>query len=246
MSPTSIGLLILLGVALMAGIGFAVQDIENKKRARKLRLIQLKTAIRRADHLFGSLPPLLMTPDVRTLLVKYLEARWKAVVELEPTETHKQQQAAFQGIVAATPEAVGHPSGSMTVFRNTDEATRALAVIKELAQFVAQLQSKGEVKGSIAEKLMKEAKRSYGRIEVDIDLMTIQETEAHQRPEVIVHQYRNCFSKLEKYNTDQTLDRQLYEIRTHISQLEEEVEQHNEEKRIAAEQEKDTGKKFNF
>lgn len=246
MSPTFIGLLILLGVGVMAGIAFAAQDFENKKRAKNLRLIQLKTAIRRAEHLFSSLPPLLMTTDVRALLVKYLEVRWTTVVELEPSEQNKQQQAAFQAAAATMPEAVSHPTGSMTVFPTQDDAARALGIVKELAQFITELQSKGEVKGDVADKLMREAKRSYARIEVDMDLMNAVETEHQQGPEVVIHHYRSCFSKLDRLNIDQSLDRQLYEIRTHLSQLAEKIDQQHEDKRKAEEAEKDSGKKFNF
>lgn len=57
MSPTYIALIILFGVAIMAGIAFAVQDYENKKREKNLRLLTLKTAIRRATHLLESFPP---------------------------------------------------------------------------------------------------------------------------------------------------------------------------------------------
>ncbi|WP_286237452.1 hypothetical protein [Neptuniibacter halophilus] len=246
MSPTYIALIILLGVAVMAGIGFAVQDIENKKRERNLRLIGLKTAIRRASHLFESFPPILMTSDIRALLVKYLEVRWDAVVELDGSESNRSQQAAFKAAASSIQDAVSHPSGSMTVFPTSIEASRALGVIKEFAQFIAELKNKGEIKGDVADKLTKEARRLYARVEVDIDLMSAIETEQQRGPEVVIHHYRSCFSKLQNLNHNQSLDRQLYEIRTHLTQLAEEIDRLNEEKRVAEEQEKDSGKKFNF
>ena len=246
MSPTYIALIILLGVAVMAGIGFAVQDIENKKRERNLKLVGLKTAIRRASHLFESFPPILITSEIRALLVKYLEVRWAAVVELEATESNRQQRAAFQALAVSVPEAVSHPSGSLSVFATQNEAARALGIIKEFAQFVAEIKNKGEINADVAEALTKDAKRLYIRVEVDFDLMNAQETEATQGPEVVIHQYRNCFSKLQNLNQNQTLDRQLYEIRTHITNLAEQIDQDNEEKRIAKEKEQDSGKKFNF
>lgn len=246
MSPTHIGLLILLGVAVMAGIGFAVQDIENKKRERNLRLITLKTAIRRASHLFEAFPPILQTAEIRTLLVKYLEVRWNAVVELDNSESNRQQQAAFQTMAADIQEAIGHPAGSLTVFSTQTEAARALGVIKEFAQFVSEIKNKGEISADAADNLTRVAKQLYARVEVDSDLMNAIETEQHQGPEVVVHQYRSCFSKLQHLNQNQELDRQLYEIRTHLSNLAEQIDQANEAKRIAEEQEQDSGKKFNF
>jgi len=246
MSPTYIALIILFGVALMAGIAFVIQDIENKKRERNLRLISLKTGIRRASHLFESFPPILMSTEIRTLLCKYLEARWNAVVELDPSDSNKQQKNAFQAQASMLPDAISHPSGSMTVFSGETEAARALGIIKEFAQFIAEIKNKGEINSDTADSLTKDAKRTFARIEVDLDLMSALETEQIRGPEVVIHHYRSCFSKLQNLNHNQALDRQLYEIRTHLTTLAEKIDAEAEAKKIKQEQEHDTGKKFNF
>ncbi|MDO6592576.1 hypothetical protein [Neptuniibacter sp. 1_MG-2023] len=246
MSPTYIAVIILCGVALMACIAFVIQDIENKKRERNLRLISLKSGIRRASHLFDAFPPILMSTEIRTLLCKYLEARWTAVVELDPNESNKQQKAAFQAQAAILPEPVAHPSGSMTIFKSHTEAARAMGIIKELAQFIADIKNKGEINNEIADNLTKDAKHTYSRIEVDIELMNAMETEKSRGPEVVIHHYRSCFSKLQNLNYHQTLDRQLYEIRTHVGQLAEKIDTAAEEKAKEKAEEKDSGKKFNF
>lgn len=246
MSPTYIALIILLGVGLMAGIGFVIQDLENKKKAKSLKLIGLKTAIRRSSHLFESFPPALITTEIRTLLCKYIEARWAAVVELEPSDANKQQYSAFQAEAATLQEPVSHPAGSVTVFSSQTEAARAMGIIKEFAQFLAELGNKGEINSDLAERMTKDAKRLYLRVEIDIDLMNAIETEAAQGAEVVIHQYRSCFSKLQHLNHNQILDRQLYEIRTHLTTLAEQIDQAHEAKKLAEAQEQDSGKKFNF
>ncbi|MGB0206298.1 MAG: hypothetical protein ACPF9K_14820 [Neptuniibacter sp.] len=246
MSPTYIALIILFGVAIMAGIAFAVQDYENKKREKNLRLLTLKTAIRRATHLLESFPPILISNEIHNLLCKYISVRWDAVVELEASETNKQQQSTFQARAASVPEAMNHPAGSMSVFNNSVEANRALGVVKEFAGFVSEIANKGDIRAEQAEHLTKEAKRIYMRIEIDIDLIQAMETEETQTAEVVIHYYRSCFKKLQNLNINQALDRQLYEIRTHITQLAEQIDQHHEEKLQAEEAAKDSGKKFNF
>lgn len=246
MSPTYIALIILFGVALMAGIAFVIQDIENKKRERNLRLISLKTGIRRASHLLESYPPILMSSDIHNLLCQYLSARWTAIIELDPSEHNQQQHAKFQSEAATLPDAVAHPVGSMTVFKNQSDAVRAMAIVKEFAQFIAEIKGKGEINSDVADRLIKDAKQTYARIEVDIDLMGALETEQARGPEVVIHHYRSCFSKLQNLNHNQVLDRQLYEIRTHLNQLAESIDKAAEEKIKEDERKEDNGKKFNF
>ena len=246
MSPTYIALIILFGVAIMAGVAFVIQDLENKKRERNLRLLTLKTAIRRATHLLDSFPPILVTNEIHTLLCKYISVRLDAIVELDPSPANKNLQSEFHARASSVPEVLNHPAGSMSVFQNSVEANRALGVVKEFAGFVAEIGNKKDIRPDQAEHLTKEAKRLYLRIEIDIDLIQAKEIEETQSAEVVVHYYRSCFKKLQSLNINQALDRQLYEIRTHITQLAEQIDQHNEEKRQAEEATKNTGKKFNF
>lgn len=246
MSPTYIALIILFGVALMAGIAFAIQDFENKKREQNLRLVALKTAIRRANHLLEAFPPILITTEVHELLCKYIDIRWNAVLELEPSNENKQLQAAFKQLAADIPESSGYQTGSLTVFSNSVEASRALGVVKEFAGFIAELKNKGDINANVADRISKDTKRIYLRVEIDIDLMNAIELEENQGPEVVIHYYRSCFSKLQNLNHNQALDRQLYEIRTHITQLAEAIDRAHEEQRIAEEKAKEEGKKFNF
>eukprot|EP00764_Aduncisulcus_paluster_P009538 gnl/Carplike_NY0171/3171_a4262_287.p1 GENE.gnl/Carplike_NY0171/3171_a4262_287~~gnl/Carplike_NY0171/3171_a4262_287.p1 ORF type:complete len:247 (-),score=-5.02 gnl/Carplike_NY0171/3171_a4262_287:97-837(-) len=246
MSPTYIAVIILCGVALMSCIAFIIQDIENKKRERNLRLISLKSGIRRATHLLDAFPPILLTTEIRALLCKYLEARWNAVVELDPSDSNKQQRSALQAQAAILPEPIPHPVGSMSIFNSHTEAARAMGIIKELAQFIIDIKNKGDLNSDSADNLTKAAKRIYARVEVDLDLLNALETEKSRGPEVVIHHYRSCFSKLQNLNNHQTLDRQLYEIRTHVTQLAEKIDAAAEEKAKEKELEKDSGKKFNF
>lgn len=246
MNPTYMAVVILLSIAVMAGVALAVQDSENKKRAKQLKLMGLKSAIRKASHLLEAFPPVLLSTDARGFLCKYLEVRWSKIVELEATQENIQQQQEFIALVADIPEVVGHPEGSMTVFNNRTDAIHALGVVKEFGQFIAEIHAKSEIIDDVAERFIKEAKILYSRTEVDLDLINAIETEQNHSPDVVIHQYRSCFSKLQNLNLNQTLDWQIYEIRAHLTLLAERMEKDNEAKRIAAEQEKEVGRSFKF
>ena len=145
MSPLKIALFILLGVGLMAVLGVVIQDHENKKRERKLKLMRLHNAIRRASHLLENLPQLLITNDLRAMLKAYLVSRWDAVLEMEPNQNNRDQKSAILQHLQSLPEAVPHPEGQMTLFQNREEAGRALAIVKELGQFIADIQQQGYI-----------------------------------------------------------------------------------------------------
>ncbi|MFW1678384.1 hypothetical protein ACFVYJ_11495 [Pontibacter sp. JAM-7] len=246
MSPLKIALLILLGVGIMAALGMVIQDIEIRKRERKLKLMRLKNAIRRATHLLENLPQLLVTPGLRSMLKAYLVSRWDTVLQLEPSPANQEQKAQILNQLQSIPEATPHPDGQMTIFTSHDEASRALAIVKELGQFIADIQQQGNISKEVADQLLLQAKRSYKRLEVDIDLIQAQESESHQGPEVVIHHYRNCYGKLQHLNQDHFLDRQLFEIRNHLEQLAAAIEISQEEKQQKEQQEKTEGRKFNF
>lgn len=241
MTPTETGLLIIAVVVVMAMIAFTIQNIETQRRERRMRLLLLKDQIRRADHLLRTLPEHYITREIRDLLLNYLVQRWKLTLELERTEENQKKLHELEAVRAQPLPVVEHPQGSMTLHADRNHAERTASLLRELFQFLSDLKKQGTVRVAEADSVIYQVKEAYTRTRLDVEIMDAQETEGARGAGPALPRFRTVLAKLQSLNKTQQLDRQLYEIGTHIDELQAIVEQERlvkeaEEKRRRAEE----------
>lgn len=230
MTPTETGLLIIAVVVVMAAIAFTIQSIENERRERRMRLLVLKDQVRRADHLLRTLPEHYITREIRDLLVQYLRQRWKLTLELERTEENRQGLQEIEELGSQSLPVVEHPSGSMTLHTDRNHAERTASLLRELFQFLSELKQQGGVRASDVEEVVHQVKEAYTRTRIDVEIMDAIETELARGAAPALPRFRTAMAKLQGFNSSQQLDKQVYEISTHIDELQEIVERERKEK----------------
>ncbi len=230
MTPTETGLLIIAVVAVMAMIAFTIQNIETQRRERRMRLLMLKDQIRRADHLLRTLPEHYITPEIRDLLVHYLIQRWKLVLELENTGENQKCIQELEALRGKALPIVEHPAGSMTLHTDRNHAERTASLLRELFQFLGELKKQGAVRAADIDSTIYQVKEAYTRTRVDVEIMDAQETEQARGAGPALPRFRTVMLKLQGLNGTQQLDRQMYELGTHIDELETIVEQERQKK----------------
>jgi len=241
MSPTETGLIIVAVVVVMAMIAFSIQAVENQRRERRMRLLMLKDQIRRADHLLHTLPEHYITREIRDVFVKYLQNRWKQVMELESAPEHRQKLAEMEAFAAQPLPVVEHPPGSMTLHTDRNHAQRTAALLRELFQFLTELQNGGRLPPATTRDVMYQVKEAYTRTRIDVEIMEAMEVEQMRGAAPALPRYRTAAGKLQHLNQTQQLDRQIYELSAHMDKLQEIVERERllreaEEKRRRAEE----------
>ncbi|MBV0934924.1 hypothetical protein [Marinobacterium weihaiense] len=223
MTPTETGLVIVAVVVLMAIIAFTVQSIENQRRERRMRLLLLKDQVRRADHLLHSLPDHYITREIRDLLVRYLQQRWKLILELANSPENRQKLEDAKALGSQPLPVVEHPEGSMTLHTDRNHAERTAALLRELFQFLSELKA-GKLLSSIqAAEVVYQVKEAYTRTRIDVELMDAMEVESARGAAAALPRYRTACAKLQQLNQTQQLDRQLYELGVHLDRLQEQV-----------------------
>lgn len=232
MSPTQIGMLILGGILVMAITAYIIQSIEAQRRQRRMKLLALRDQIRRADHLLGSLPSFYVTPDIRAVLIKYMELRWRQVVELDANPTYRKEMEKLAQ-QASEPFEPGHyPAGSLTYCSDRDTGRRARALLRELAQFLIDLQKQQLFSQQTLNEMIRHIKQSYSRITIELELMDAQMTEEISGPQVALHTYRSAMTKLQSFNNAYQIDAQIFALTRKIEECErvaEELRQQTEE-----------------
>ena len=218
MGPTEIGMLIMGGIILMAVTSYVVQLIEAQRRERRMKLLMLKDQIRRADHLVHSLPAFFVTQDIRTLLLQYMEARWKQVIELDPTAEHRKQLDQIARLRGAPFDPGQYPIGCLTQSQDRETARRSRALLRELVQFLGDIQKAGMFSTAALARLTDKIKQSYTRLTIELELFDAQETEQTAGPQVALHQYRSCLLKLQGFNDSHQIDAQIFELSHKVEQ----------------------------
>lgn len=236
MGPTEIGLLIVAGVTLMAAIAYIAQSVEDARRERQLKLMNLRYEIRRANHLLTSFPQLFLTTDIQQLLIRYLQHKWEMMVELEEKPENQAQLDKVKAMHKASIDTFLHPEGSLTAFPDMGAAAQAQGLLLEFLKFLLDAEKKGDISKTIRESFEKRARQAHSRIACELEIFEALAIEGMNGGTAALPKLRNCFFKLDNINRDHSMDRQLYELRTYVDNLAAEKaaeeKQREEERRI--------------
>jgi len=220
MSPTQIGMLILGGIGVIAVTAYIIQSIETQRRQRRMKLLALKDQIRRADHLLGSLPSFYVTPDIRTVLIKYMEMKWSQVVELDANPAYRNEMEKLAQQASEPFDPGNYPSGSLTYCDDRETARRSRALLRELAQFLIELQKQQMFSQQALNGMVRHIKQSYSRLTIELELMDGQMTEEVSGPQVALHTYRSALRRLEGFNDAYQIDVQIFALTRKIEECE--------------------------
>lgn len=221
MTPTETGLLIVALVVVMAAVAFTVQTIENQRRERRMRLLILRDQIRRADHLLHTLPGHYITGEIRDLLVAYLQGRWNQVMALENNPENQKKLEETEALASQPLPVVEYPEGSMTLHRDRAHAQRTAALLRELYQFLMELKKSHVLPAVTAREVFTQVREAYTRTRIDVEIMEAMDVEQSRGAAPALPRYRTAVGKLQRLNLAQQLDRQIYELNTHIDKLQE-------------------------
>ncbi len=225
MDPTQTGLIIVAVVVVMAVIAFVIQAIENQRRERRMRLLLLKDQVRRASHLLHTMPDHYITREIRDVLVRYLQQRLKNILLLENSPDNRQKLGELNEFADQPLPVVEHPPGSLTLHTDRGHAERTAALLRELYQFLSELKTGGLLSGIQASEVIYQVQEAYTRTRIDVELMDAMEVEAGRGAAAALPRYRTAGSKLQSLNQTQQLDRQLYELGTHMDKLQAQVDE---------------------
>ena len=191
--------------------------------------------------IYEGLPETFMSPEIHDFLSRFINNRYKKLLELENTQQHLNLANAFKQRAASREITMQHPQGSMTVFASKEQVAHALGQVREIARWVGELQKSKQISSHDNNEVLLQAKDYHDRASCDMEIFEAMEMENRKGPRAAVFKYRDCLKALAKLNYSETLDRQMYEVRKHLAGLEEQVEELKEQELAemkAAEEEK--------
>ena len=236
MGQTSTVILILAIIFVLGSIAFVIQTIEERKRARKLKIMSLKGKVRNAVNIYKGIPDLFMTVELHDFLRKFINNRWQTLHTLVTTQESQRSFDAFKERCKNRVMHVQHPTGSMTIFQDDGQVYHMLGKFKELQQWLADLHRKKQIPETTYAELKWQVKDFYDRVSCDIEVLEAIETQRAHGEKAGYHKFNIALKSLNGLNQSESLDSQIFAIHNHMETLKaiyEEQEALEEERRLA-------------
>ncbi|RVU32124.1 hypothetical protein [Neptunomonas marina] len=218
MTPAETGFVIIIVVITLAGAAFVVQSLENQRQQKRSALRALRADIRYAEQIRDGFPSELMSPQLAEFLSHYLTAQWRKLLTLDNSAA--MQNAAKASVSQQPSPPTPYKAGSLTRLHDKDQALKAAAMSKELAAWLKNLANRNRQSTSTISELLKYCHYCVQQVAVDGLVFDALEYQAVKGPKPALHQFKNCLHTLERIDHRHFTDRQIYELRTYVTELE--------------------------
>lgn len=216
MATTTTGFIIIGVVIVLAGAAYLVHALETQRQQKRLLAAQIRSDIRYAEQIFAAIPALFINEALHRFLLQFIHSSLLKLSALGQAAA-KDRIEYYQQRLEQPFQAAEFPLGSLTCCQTEAEAQQASAAIKELARWLNTLNQQA-MQGHLNE-LLHHCKHCFDLLAVDGIIFKAQALEQTKGPRVALPQYDNCLNELDKMDHYLLSDRQSYELRTHIAQL---------------------------
>ncbi len=226
MTSAETGMLIVAVIGALAGTAFVIQGLENQRQQKKAITQAIRSEIRTVQELLDGLKGPFMTESLYRFLHQYMLLQWKRLLELDHSPQAQNGLQACQQAMASPPATYDYPAGSLTLCSDRAAALKSTSAIKLLAKWLnGLLKQSPQTNKKVIHEQLNYAKTCYEKLKIEGMLFDAIECEQTRGSSVALHQYRSCLNALEKLDYRQQLDRQLYELRTHMDYIAESANQ---------------------
>jgi hypothetical protein len=223
MGQTETALLVISIVAVLGCIAYAIQSIEERKRARKIKIMKLKGQIQNALGIYKSVPDFFMSAELHDFMRQFLLRKWRELHTVLKTEESTRacknfQERAKNRVVNSTPT-----QGSMTVYEEEGQVYHALGILKETQEWLADLSQKKQISEHAYNELGWQTKDAFERVSCDIQVLEAMETEKLHGEKAGFHKFKSALKSLNSINQSESLDSQIFSIHKHMEKLKDEI-----------------------
>lgn len=223
MSPTEVGLLILVAILTGTLAAAVTQRRLSRREERRQRIAALQDSIKHLSHLAENLPAPFQSTEIRQALAATLSLKLSELQQLAPDLWNTQRALGIEQQLAHPSAVLALPPGALTLLQDADNARRIRALLRDLAQLIARQRDRHELPVEVADLCLRHIKSGYHRISCDLSIMDAQALESRQRPQVAVHQYRNCLGKLRAIRAQHDTGAQIQNLQAHLARLEQQL-----------------------
>ncbi len=223
MGPTEVGLLILTLVVILTLVTGMTQQILSRRQHRHERLQRIQESIRHISYLVESLPAPFLSSEIRQVLGACLSLQFNQLRKLQ-RKTGAEQQLRLQQQLAEPLHDAPLAADALTLFPDQHSARKVRALLRDLAQLIKQQHQDHGLPSEIANPALRQIKRGYHLVSCDLSILDAKTLETTRGPQVALHQYRSCLSKLRAIRSMQHTVAQIEHLQAHIERLDQQLQ----------------------
>ncbi|MCJ8300780.1 MAG: hypothetical protein MJK13_17860 [Pseudomonadales bacterium] len=219
MGQSQTGLLILAIIVVLGSIAYTIQTIEERKRARKLLIMALKSQIRNSLNIYQGLPDVFMTAELHDFISRFIISKMTRLLTIDDSEQTKRALSNFREKANSRDITLQHPEGSMTIYQDEGQVHHALSQLKEITRWLAELSKSNQISEFSFNELGWQTKDFYDRVSCDIEILEAMDTEKVHGQKAGFHKFSIALKSLNNLNQSEALDSQIFAIHRHMEIL---------------------------
>ncbi|EPJ43543.1 MAG: hypothetical protein OFPI_42390 [Osedax symbiont Rs2] len=243
MGQTQTGLLILAIIVVLGSIAYTIQTIEERKRARKLLIMSLKSQIRNSVNIYQGLPDVFMTAELHEFISRFIISKMSRLLSIDDTEESRRSLSNFREKANNRDISLQHPEGSMSIYQDEGQVHHALGQLKEITRWLGELSKSRQISEFSFNELGWQTKDFYDRVSCDIEILDAIDTQKVHGEKAAFHKFSIAVKSLNNLNQSEALDSQIFAIHRHMEILKnavlEQEQEAAEERAKSDEEEKD-------
>lgn len=232
MSSNGTVIIIVIVTGILISVAIIIQNIENQRQQKRLRIKSIQNNIRNIEQLYATLPNRLIPEQLNHLVSQFLSSQWKRLLVLDNSSPlQKAAQKSLQKASSFSADS-SYPSGSLTLLSSKNEAQKTALTARELCQWLQTLK-KSSIPAQIISDLLTHLQYCHTQANIDCMIFDAIECEHTKGTRVSTHQYKNCLNSLNNMHYSQKYDRQVFELSSHIEALSNHPDEPDNENPIA-------------
>jgi hypothetical protein len=219
MGQTQTVILILSIIFILGSIAYTIQTIEERKRARKLLVMSLKSQIRNALNIYKGIPENFMTTELHDFISKFINAKWKRLHGIVVTKDSQTSYNNFQEQIKNKATNLQHSESSMSIYQEEGQVYHALAQLKATTRWLSEIFKSKQISESAFNELGWQIKDFYDRVSCDVQILEAIETQRLHGEKAGFHKFNIALKSLNNLNQSESLDGQIFILHKHMATL---------------------------
>ena len=219
MGQTQTAFLILGIIVVLGFIAYTIQLIEERKRARKLLIMSLKSQIRNALNIYKGIPDTFMTNELHNFISRFILAKWKRLHDIYVTEDSERSLISFKEKIKDKKIFIQSSTATMSIYQSEGQVHHALAQLRVAKNWLAELNRSRNINESDFNQLGWQLKDSFDRVACDVQILHAKQTENDSGDKAGFFKFKIALKALKNLNQSESLDSQIFEIHKHMEQL---------------------------